>query len=149
MVNILSIVTLDHYCGPELVKLPRPGDVGIDLYSAEDKQILSNEVFLLKTGIKVEIPSGFWLNIRDRSSMSKHFHVLAGVIDSSYRGEIMVRMYCHTPNHYKIINISKGDKIAQMIICKDYNDEFLISHIVDGKLSTTDRGEGGFGSTGR
>lgn len=154
MNNTLKIKYLDNY--PEacpIVKMPREGDVGIDIYSAEDLVFNLGDTFLIKTGLSVEIPDGFWLNIRDRSSLSGNFHILAGVIDSSFRGELRVRMHCHTIKEnivedldVKII-ISKGQKIAQMIICKNYNSDFVIQDAVE--LSETERGAGGFGSTGK
>ena len=161
----LKIKYLDNYAGPKKVKMPRKGDVGIDLYAAEDVTISVGESALISVGISTEIPDGFWLNIRDRSSISKYCHIMAGVVDSSYRGEIKIRIFCHTsipyfPDYsfpslesmreghrtFPHYHVKSGDKIAQMIICKDYNNEF---EIVDTSLlSKTDRGSGGFGSTG-
>ncbi|RKZ94987.1 MAG: hypothetical protein DRQ40_04710 [Gammaproteobacteria bacterium] len=161
------------------MSLPRSGDVGIDLYSAEDIHISKGEVALVSLGIAVEIPAGFWLYIRDRSSISKYCQISAGIIDSSYRGALKVRMFCHTGRdtveevrrvdpcdlpysmrpigpkieyvdktfHIPGFKIQRGDKIAQMILCKDYNSEFNLIEVPT--LSDTERGSGGFGSTGK
>lgn len=149
------------YASPEVTRLemPREGDIGIDLYSSETVTFLrEGQVRLVSTGISVELPKGYWLQILDRSSMSKHFHVMAGVVDEGYRGEIKVRMYLHNPDDVSFhtmnpelqrpgTHIRKGDKIAQLIIRKNCNRGFEVEEVDD--LSDTERGAGGFGSTGK
>lgn len=150
----------------EKISIPRKGDIGIDVYAAEDVYIPTGTCALIDLGMSVEIPEGYWISFRDRSSMSKYTHVLAGVIDTSYRGPLKVRMFCHTDKENEKdeedfnrkstrtstyilragIGIRKGDKIAQMILHKDYNSEFSIQEVEE--LSETERGDGGFGSTG-
>jgi dUTP pyrophosphatase len=142
---VLKIKYLDLNEDTKKLSLPREGDVGIDLYSTIDIQIPYMRTVLIPTGVSIEVPEEYWLNIRDRSSMSKNYHVLAGVIDSSYRNEIKIRMLCHNETNTDMIK--RGDKIAQLIICKNYNKEFTIEEAEE--LSDTERGQGGFGSTGR
>lgn len=99
---------------------------------------------LFKTGLKMAIPSGFGVLLRDRSGLAaKHgLHVLAGVIDSSYRGEWMICIVNLGKKPYQFV---EGDRIAQGIIVPDY---FVQFNEVE-SLDKTERGESGFGSTGR
>ena len=118
---------------------------GLDLYAAESASIASGQTRLIKTGLKMEIPEGYFGGIYARSGLSvKHGLRPAnctGVIDSDYRGEIMVALHNDSP---MMQIISAGDRIAQLIIQPYERVEFTI---VD-DLSDTERGEGGFGSTG-
>ncbi len=96
-----------------------------------------------KTGIAVEIPDGYFGALYPRSSISKYDMLLCnsvGVIDSDYRGEIMVRFRVGGDKLYKV-----GDKIAQLIIQK--YEEVSYTEVTD--LSDSVRGSGGFGSTGQ
>lgn len=123
-------------------------DAGMDLFFCpppEQNDIsISNEQGVVKmpTGIKMEIPEGYVGLIWDKSGLSsKGIKVFGGVIDSSYRGEIIVSV----ANLGRVpFTFNAGDKIAQMLIQKIETPKLLE---VD-KLSETDRGEGGFGSTG-
>ena len=156
--NKLKVKYTENYSGEE-ISIPRKGDIGIDVYADEEVFIPVGECALIGLGISVEIPEGYWISFRDRSSMSKYTHVLAGVIDTSYRGPLKVRMLCHTVRESNLngedlrvhgvtqgVKISPGDKIAQMILCRDFNSEFEVESTDE--LSQTERGEGGFGSTG-
>ena len=129
-----------------------PTDAGLDLYAAEDvlvtrfKPEFNDETHrvLVSTGIAAEVPPGLALFIWDRSGLSvKHgLHRVAGVVDSSYRGIIKVALVNLTADDYMI---HKGDRIAQAILSP------VILPVVNrvSSLSSTDRGAGGFGSTGR
>jgi len=152
-------IKVKYLPGATKIAMPREGDIGIDLFSNEDIQIPDGEARLVKTGAKFQLPKHFALIIKDRSSVSKHLHVMAGVIDNSYTGEIMVRMFCHTNRDCDKIDgtplgikagahVKKGDKIAQAIITRDFNAEF---HMVEeaAEFEDTERGEKGFGSTGK
>lgn len=117
---------------------------GYDLFSVEAGVIKPNERRLIKTGISLEIPSGYYGRIAPRSGLAfkNGIDVMAGVIDSDYRGEIGVILY----NSDKICDFifGVGDKIAQIIFEKHYDFEMgLFSD-----LKETKRGDGGFGSTG-
>lgn len=125
--------------------MPKVGDLGIDLYANEDCYLdFGRGTCLLSTGISLELPNGYALILKDRSSKSEHFSVLAGVIDSSYRGEIKIRVVCVNGGSYKISN---GDKVAQGIVVQDLNSKFFLQKV--DTLNTTARGNAGFGSTGK
>ena len=110
-------------------------DAGADIYAIED---------LVRTGLKVAIPTGYEIQIRPRSGMSLKTTMrianTPGTIDAGYRGEVCVIME-NTGN--LTYNISKGDKVAQMVI----TPVPMINWIETNELDNTDRGEGGFGST--
>ena len=117
-------------------------DAGADLYSNEEVDIQPNEVKIISTGLKVEIPNGYEMQIRNRSGMTVKTPIIVqlGTIDSDYRGSLGIMMYNHGNIPYRV---QKGDKIAQAVIMPTYHGNFLV---VD-KLTETERGEGGFGST--
>ena len=117
-------------------------DAGADLYSNEEVDIQPNEVKIVSTGLKVEIPNGYEMQIRNRSGMTIKTPIIVqlGTIDSDYRGSIGIMMYNHGDIPYRV---QKGDKIAQAVIMPTYHGNFLITD----KLTETERGEGGFGST--
>lgn len=117
-------------------------DAGADLYSNEEVDINPNEVKIISTGLKVEIPNGYEMQIRNRSGMTVKTPILVqlGTIDSDYRGTIGVMMYNHGDIPYRV---QKGDKIAQAVIMPTYHGNFLITD----SLTETERGESGFGST--
>ena len=118
------------------------GDAGADLYANEEVDIQPNEVKIIQTGLKVEIPDGYEMQVRPRSGMSTKTPVLGilGTVDSGYRGSLGVMLYNHGDIPY---HVQKGDRIAQAVIAPTYHGNFLISD----SLSETERGEGGFGST--
>lgn len=119
-------------------------DAGYDLYCCEDSTIKPMERKLIKTGIAISIPSGFYGHISDRSGMAykKGAHCLGKIIDSSYRGEIGIIIL--NTDMYDPIKIQKGDRVAQIIFKKYENVEF----IVEKNLDTTERNENGYGSSG-
>tara|TARA_A100001515_G_scaffold104649_1_gene85341 strand:+ start:105 stop:530 length:426 start_codon:yes stop_codon:yes gene_type:complete len=118
-------------------------DAGWDLYSFETVSIPAGATVLVSTGIAMAIPKGYVGLIWDRSSMGvKGIHRHAGVIDSGYRGEVKVCLHNTTKEPY---HIEKGDRIAQMLI---QEAPTFIQHVVH-ELDSTDRGDGGFGSTGK
>jgi dUTP pyrophosphatase len=126
----------------------RPGDAGIDLSVIEFIALApfgdDKSKKLLKTGISVKIPEGHFGLIVPRSSMAKKGIMLAntcGIIDSGYTGELMLYVQNMTA---KVNYIEEGDRVAQMIVVP-FTSVILTS--VD-KLPETDRGTGGFGSTG-
>jgi dUTP pyrophosphatase len=113
---------------------------GYDLYTPCDFTLSPQQTVLIKLGIKVEIPEGFYGRIAPRSSYGvKGIDVFAGVVDSDYRDEVGVVLYNSTN---KMFAVNKGDRIAQMIIEKHYSPEITVVK----SLSQSDR-EGGFGST--
>ena len=121
------------------------GDAGLDIYSAEENYNLKpkeRKGFL--TGIKMEIPSGYVGFVWDKSGLaSKHgIKTMAGVIDSTYRGEIKIVLINLGDKDYLI---EKNTKIAQILIQKIEHTE--IEEV--GNLEKTEREDGGFGSTGK
>lgn len=129
----------------ENAKLPerkREGDAGLDLYCIEDYIIKPFEIKQISTGIAIEIPKGYFGLIKDRSGLAINgLHILAGIIDENYRGEIKI-VAINLSN--KEIKIEKYTRIAQLIIIP-----YLKVNIKEvNELSQTERNEKGFGSSG-
>ncbi len=125
-------------------------DAGLDLYAAEDVYLKANNSLpqeshraIVSTGIAVEFPPGLGLFIHDRSGVSAKYgiHRVAGVVDSSFRGEVKVALVNLSQKDYQI---KKGDRIAQAVI-----SPIILAQVIEvDELSDTSRGDGGFGSTG-
>ena len=126
-----------------LPKYAKADDAGMDFYSNQDTQILPNERKLINTGISIAIPKGYVGLIWDKSGIAtKHgVKTMAGVIDSGYRGEIKILFHNLSNETYLI---EKNKKIAQMLIQPVEQREIVEVE----ELDNTDRGTGGFGSTG-
>ena len=129
------------------VKLPQyeyHGDAGLDLHAAERCVIKKGEKFFVSTGIALEIPEGYVGCIWDKSglSMNHGLKTLGGVVDSGYRGEIIVGLANLSNNDYVV---EKDHKVAQMIIQKK---EHVILEETE-KLSESQRDRRGFGSSGK
>lgn len=130
----------------EDAKLPtkgHPGDAGMDFYAMEDIIFLAGKQTRVHTGVAIEIPEGYVGLIWDKSSVSFNMglKVMGGVIDASYRGEIIMNLLNVGD---KEVKMEKGQKVAQMIIQK-----FEDCDIVEvSELSDTVRGVGREGSTG-
>ena len=120
------------------------GDAGLDLKSNEDKTIMPGERTIISTGIRMRIPEGYVGIIKDRSGLAikNGLHCLAGVIDSGYRGVVGVVIINLSDTSQEI---SKGQRIAQMIVHKIEQAELLLGEVTE----DSDRGAGGFGSTGK
>jgi dUTP pyrophosphatase len=120
------------------------GAAGYDIYSDENSVIFPKERRLVSTGIAITIPKSYYGRIAPRSSLSvkDYIDVGAGVIDNDYTGEIKVLLINNGNN---IFTINKGDRIAQLILEKIGYCEIVV---VD-SLEDTERGDGGFGSTGK
>jgi dUTP pyrophosphatase len=121
-----------------------PGDVGMDVYSLEDHELMPMERKIFPVGFAMEFSEGFAAIVKDKSSLSMKYgiHTMGGVFDAGYRGEYNVNLINLGSESYKI---SKGDKIAQIII---YPVEIANLEEVS-ELSESSRGEGRFGSTGK
>jgi len=132
--------------------------IGLDVSTTgEYDYCKSNNVVYWKTGLSVEPPTGYYFQLHARSSLHKMGWMLAnsvGIIDPDYRGEIIIALQ---PISHSITNedgnlefdinlIDKGTRIAQLILCKNELIPFEITEVTN--LSKTDRGNGGFGSTG-
>ena len=119
-------------------------DAGADLCSIESIVVPPLSRALIKTGISIEIPKNYYGRIAPRSGLAfkNGIDILAGVIDSSYRGEIGVILFNTDKDSVFVVN--QGDRIAQLIIEAHYNMSFSEND----NLTDTERGVGGFGSTG-
>ena len=119
-------------------------DAGFDLYVPENIIVKKGERFAVPTGIAMEIPEGYVGLIWDKSGLAmKHgIKIMCGVIDSTYRGEVLVGLINLSEHDYVF---EKGHKIAQMVIQKKETVDFEEVK----ELSDTVRGKGGFGSTGK
>lgn len=118
-------------------------DAGMDFYALENTIIQPNERKLIVTGIAMSIPHGYVGLIWDKSGIAtKHgVKIMAGVIDAGYRGEIKILVHNLSSQSFAV---EKGTKIAQMLIQPVVQKEI----IEVAELEETERGEGGFGSTG-
>ncbi|WP_035293387.1 dUTP diphosphatase [Clostridium sp. KNHs214] len=121
------------------------GDAGLDLFSVDETEILPGETKLVHTGISIELPKNTEAQIRPRSGLALKNSITVlntpGTIDEGYRGEIGVILINHGKNSFKV---EKGIKIAQMII----KPVFLVEVEETSELASSERGKGGFGSTG-
>ena len=137
----VKVMKLD--AGAIVPKYAKPGDAGMDLYAVSQK-FDDHGNYVFGTGLAMEIPEGHVGLIFPRSSISKTAHSLrnaVGVIDSGYRGEIMMKFDINTHNS-PVYDV--GDRIAQIIILPYPQVEF--EEVFE--LADSERGSGGFGSTG-
>ena len=122
-----------------------PEDAGMDIFSIEEKTIPAKSWELVKTGVSMELPSGYEAQVRSKSGLSLKSGIIVlnspGTIDENYRGEVGVILMNVSNNDYKV---EKHQKIAQMVINKV--EHFKTVEVEE--MTTTNRGEGGFGSTG-
>ena len=148
-------------------KYQTKGAAGFDIYSLEDVTIVAGATALVRTGLAMAIESGYELQIRPRSSKSLNTELFIknspGTIDSDYRGEVCIivknntfptRVTAHDDPFFgrptinlsgEPIFIAKGDRIAQGVISAVTQAEFEVVE----ELDSTERGSGGFGSTGQ
>ncbi|CCV02512.1 dUTPase [Armadillidium vulgare iridescent virus] len=128
-----------------------PFDAGIDLKSAYDFSVPARGRELIKTDLQFEFPQGYFGKIESRSGLSwkKGIETGAGIIDFSYRGPLGVVLHNHTD---EVFYIKAGDRIAQMIL-EEYGTHELVKcpplgSGEEGEISSTERGDNGFGSSG-
>ncbi len=119
------------------------GDAAMDLFSTEDYVVSVGKRVLVSTGIAMELPEGYWANIRGRSGLAwkKGISILGGVIEHGYRGEYGV-VVLNTGDEDFVIKT--GDKVAQVVVAPVATAEV---EVVD-ELGKSERGEGAWGSTG-
>lgn len=134
----------------DLAKVPTRGSeyaAGYDLYAATDEpmNILAHTTQLVKTGLAFELPDGYFGAIFARSGLASKKGLrpanCVGVVDSDYRGEVMVALHNDCDND---VTIDAGERIAQLVLMPYVNMTFEEAE----ELDNTQRGEGGFGSTG-
>jgi dUTP pyrophosphatase len=142
----VQIARLPHGEGLPLPQQATPGSAGYDLASAEDVVLQPMERKLVSTGIRIAIPPGYECQIRPRSGLAIRHGIslpnTPATIDSDYRGEIKVPMINLGAEAF---SITRGMRIAQMIFAEVAPARFELVN----ELPESDRGEGGFGSTGR
>ena len=133
----------------ESVPLPsyaKPGDAGADLATRIDFTIEPGQRILVPTGISLALPNGYVALVHPRSGLAiKHGVSIAntpGTVDAAYRGELQVILINHDLR--EAISFKKGDRIAQLVIQRVERADFVEVESLPG----TDRGAGGFGSTG-
>lgn len=128
-------------------------DAGLDLYAprplnpnAPGSWVISPEGTVIDTGVHIELPHGYYGKIESKSGLNVKYGIvsLGGVIDEGYTGAIKVKLYAMS-NRGCYLHIDSGDKIAQLIIMPYIAPEL---ELVD-ELEPTERGDNGFGSTGR
>lgn len=147
----LNMKVLPHAEGLPLPSYETVGSSGMDLRAAipENQDICLNTVgsfAVIPTGIAIELPVGFEAQIRSRSGLAAKNGIAVlnspGTIDSDYRGEIKIVLVNHSTNKFWV---KRGMRIAQMVVCGPV-PQAMITQVSD--FSRTERGEGGFGSTG-
>lgn len=131
-----------------LPEYAHPGDHGADIYAVETITVPAHTFgVLIPTGLKAKIPAGWAIAIRPRSGMSRKTPLrisnAVATIDTDYRGEIGI-LFDNFSN--EPVTIQQGDRIAQMILERNFHATFKQ---VDSVEDNTDRGEGGFGSSGK
>ena len=121
------------------------GSSGFDIVAIEDTAVFYGHSVLVKTGLSIQVPKGYELQVRQRSGLSLKTQLRlsngVGTIDSDYTGEIMCIMTLGTPGMHII---KTGERIAQGIICPVVRAEFEQVH----ELDETERNSNGFGSSG-
>lgn len=125
-------------------KYAHPGDVGMDMFSLEDYDLKPMERRIFPCGFALEFETGFAAIVKDKGSLPKNagLHTMGGVFDAGYRGEYNINLINLGSETY---HISKGDKIAQLIIYP-----VVIAELEETtELSDSSRGDGRFGSTGK
>jgi dUTP pyrophosphatase len=123
----------------------REGDAGLDLFAAAQVVIPPGKSALVPTGIAIELPSGTEAQVRPRSGLAlKHSLTVLntpGTVDEGYRGEVGVILINHGASAF---TVERGMKIAQMVV----SSRIQVAVVEVAELSDTQRGAGGFGSTG-
>ena len=137
-------------CLPQLPAYQTPGSAGMDVHAfipeaVDGWRLLGDRICLIPTGLFIEIPEGFEIQLRSRSGLSNlGINVAGGVrtIDSDFRGELLVPL--NQTGTYPPYTVKNGDRIAQLVLSPAPQARWVIAS----KLSETERGTGGFGSTG-
>jgi dUTP pyrophosphatase len=148
-----KVILCSFYPHAIVPKRMSSGAAGYDLHSSvrDDIVIESGNQTMIDTGVGIVIPDGYYGRIAPRSSLAfKHgIDVMAGVVDSDYRGELKVILRNHGR---EALVVRYGDRIAQILLEKIILPEIEVVHHTQEefeKMYTTERGSGGFGSTGK
>jgi len=144
-VTEVLITRLPHGEGLPLPALATPGSAGYDIASADEGRLAPLERRLFRTGFAIAVPDGFECQVRPRSGLAlRHGITLPNTpatIDSDYRGELMIMLVNLGADTF---DVTRGMRIAQMVIARVERVTFRPVEALPG----TDRGPGGFGSTG-
>ena len=139
---IVSVVNKSSNALPEY---ETPGAAGLDVRCTEDFTVDPGGRCLVPTGLFVEVPYGYEIQVRPRSGLAlKHGITVLnspGTVDSDYRGELGVILINHGP---RSVAFEAGDRVAQIVLAKVERIEWYLTDVLTG----TKRGENGFGSTG-
>ena len=139
-------IKLEPGCGDFFPKKAHIDDAGYDLYSRIDVELAPMSGTAVPVGVALELPSEYEAQIRPRSGLAVKHHITVtnspGTVDANYRGEVKAILYNLGKEPF---TIKRGDRIAQMVICK--LPEIELKEVA--ALSESDRGTGGFGSTGK
>jgi dUTP pyrophosphatase len=138
-------IHMDNGCEDLFPRKAHEDDAAFDLRSRVDAVIPSGKITLVPTGVFMELPVGYEAQVRPRSGLAlKHGITVLntpGTIDAGYRGEVGVILINAGPADF---TVARGDRIAQMVVQKLADVELVAAE----QLSDTNRGAGGFGSTG-
>jgi dUTP pyrophosphatase len=141
----VRVKRLPHFEGLELPAYATEGAAGMDVLAAEDVTLAPGARHAVATGLAFAIPPGFEIQVRPRSGLALKHGISVpnapGTIDSDYRGELKVILINHGVEPFAI---RRGDRVAQLVLAPVLRASWLK---VD-ELDHTERGEGGFGSTG-
>ena len=143
----VSVVTLPHFSALKLPSYATTGAAGLDLVAAIEQpmEVLPGKRVLIPSGLQIAVPPGFEVQIRPRSGLALNSGLTVlnspGTIDSDYRGEIKIILANLGDEAFNII---RGTRIAQMVLTAVEQLKWV--HVTE--LTTTERGQGGFGSTG-
>lgn len=141
----VQVLTLPHGRGLALPAYATAGAAGADIVAAEEAVIQPGAIHAVATGIALAIPAGFEGQVRPRSGLALKHGVTVlnapGTIDADYRGEVKVILINHGPAPFRI---ARGDRIAQLVVAPVTPARFERADV----LPETQRGPGGFGSTG-
>lgn len=145
MAKNLSVKIKQLHENAIIPKYQTTGSAGMDLHAVENVEVWVGETKAIPTGIAISVPDGHEAQIRPRSGLAVNRQVTVlnspGTIDSDYTGEIKVILINHSD---EIFRIKRGDRIAQIVFAPVSRARFEV--VSD--LESTDRGAGGFGSTG-
>ncbi|WP_431919939.1 dUTP diphosphatase [Amycolatopsis tucumanensis] len=132
--------------GVPIPSYARPGDAGADLVTTTDVVLAPGERVLVGTGVAIALPPGYAGFVHPRSGLAARTGLSVvntpGTIDSGYRGEIKVCLVNH--DRREPIRLARGDRIAQLVVQRVETAEF----VEVAELAATERGAGGYGSTG-
>lgn len=141
----VQVKRLPHGAGLELPKYATSGAAGMDVIAAETVSLAPGARHAVATGLAVAIPQGYEIQVRPRSGLALKHGVTVpntpGTIDSDYRGELKIIMINHGSEPFPI---QRGDRVAQLVLAPVTQAAW--DEVVE--LDETDRGAGGFGSTG-